>query len=140
MHPVHFDEALERILAEEPRFHRNAYVFIREALDYTVKNLRKPRTGPKRHVSGHELLEGIRRYALEQFGPITKTVLNRWGLHTTRDMGEMVFLLVQHGNLGKSDEDRIDDFECAYDFDEAFRRPFEPRSRRRHPEAALPHS
>ncbi len=132
MHSVNFDEALERILAEETRFHRNAYTFIREGLDYTVQRLQKPRKGSKRHVSGRELLDGLRIYSLEQLGPMAKTVFNRWGIHTTHDIGEMVFILVRHGILGKTDEDRMEDFDGGFDFDEAFRRPFLPKSRRRH--------
>ena len=132
MHTVNFEEALERILAEETRFHRNAYTFIREGLDYTVQRLQKPRKGSKRHVSGRELLDGLRIYSLEQLGPMAKTVFNRWGIHTTHDIGEMVFILVRHGILGKTDEDRMEDFDGGFDFDEAFRRPFQPKSRRRH--------
>ncbi len=131
MHPINFDEALERILTDDRRYHRNAYPFIREGLDYTVQRLQKPRTGPKRHVSGRELLDGLREYSLEQLGPMTKTVLNRWGIYTTHDIGEIVFNLVGQGILGKTDEDRIEDFDGGYDFDEAFRRPFLPPSRYR---------
>ncbi|MDD4734867.1 MAG: hypothetical protein PHP44_02035 [Kiritimatiellae bacterium] len=140
MHSVNFDEVLERILAEETRYHRNAYTFIREGLDYTVQRLQKPHKGPKRHVSGRELLDGLRLFSLEQLGPMAKTVFNRWGIHTTRDIGEMVFILVSHGILGKTDDDHIEDFDDGFDFDEAFRRPFQPRSRHPRPEPVVPHS
>ncbi len=130
MHSIQFEEALEKILLKDSRYHRNAYGFIREGLDYTGQLLKKPRKGPNRHVSGQELLDGLRLFALEQLGPIAKTVLNRWGIHTTRDMGEIVFNLVGEGVLGKTEEDRIEDFENGYDFDTAFRHPFLPSSRR----------
>jgi uncharacterized repeat protein (TIGR04138 family) len=101
---------------------------VREALDFTSKLLEKPADGPKRHVSGTELLEGIRRYALQEFGPMSLTVLNTWGITTTADFGEIVFHLVEVGLLGKTEEDRREDFADGYNFHEAFARPFLPKS------------
>ncbi len=126
MKKVNFTEALEQILRDDPRYDFQAYVFIREALDFTIKMLSKPVEGPGRHVSGAELLEGIRQYALQEFGPITKTVLNRWGITKCVDFGDLVFNLVEKGVLGKTDQDRKEDFSGGYDFDEAFRAPFKP--------------
>jgi uncharacterized repeat protein (TIGR04138 family) len=104
---------------------------VREALDHTIQSLSKPKTGPDRHVSGHELLDGIRVFACEQFGPLTKTVLNRWGIRETADFGEIVFNLVDKGILGKTDDDRREDFRNGYDFEEAFVHPFLPSAQLR---------
>jgi hypothetical protein len=73
MHEVNFDEALEQILAHDPRFHRDAYHFVRESLDYTQKLISKENRGTVRHVTGQELLDGIRQFALQQFGPMVVT-------------------------------------------------------------------
>lgn len=126
MHAPQFNDTLEEILKQDPRFDREAYHFIREALDYTVKQLGKPVQGVARHISGQELLEGIRQYALQEFGPIVKTVLNSWGIHSTDDFGAIVFNLVNAGILGKTAEDRLEDFAGGYDFETVFAKPFLP--------------
>ena len=115
------DELLLSILDRDPRYTEEAYAFIRAGLDYTVRRLEKPR-----HVSGQELLDGIREFALSEFGPMTKTVLSGWGIHCTEDIGEIVFNLVETGLLGKTDEDNRADFAKGYDFDEAFCKPYLP--------------
>jgi uncharacterized repeat protein (TIGR04138 family) len=126
MKKVIFNEALAQILKNDPRYDEHAYLFIREALDFTIKMLSKPAEGRARHVSGGELLEGIRQYALKEYGPMAKTVLNRWGVHRCEDFGDIVFNLVGSGILGKTEEDRREDFAGGYDFEQAFRAPFRP--------------
>ena len=129
MHEASFEEALEQILAKDPRFHRDAYFFVREALDHTQKNIVKENKGQMRHVSGQELLAGIREFALAQFGPMTITVFEEWGLHRSRDFGDIVFNMVETGWLAKTEKDTRDDFRDGYDFIEAFRNPFLPTSK-----------
>ena len=124
-----FTDALAEIVAADPRYGEEAYLFVREALDFTIKLLNKPKEGPGRHVRGAELLDGMRQYALKEYGPLAKTVLNHWGVHQCIDFGHLVFNLVQHGVLGKTDEDRLEDFAGGYDFEEAFRKPFRPQRR-----------
>jgi len=126
MKKTNFSEALQDILDKDPRYQEEAYHFVREALDYTIKILNKPADGVDRHVSGTELLDGIRRYALQEFGPITFTVLSKWGLHETKDFGHIVFNLVKSGILGKTDNDNIEDFVKGYDFKKAFLSPYVP--------------
>lgn len=115
------DDLLAPILASDNRYTAQAYLFVREGLDHTVRQLDKPR-----HVSGQELLEGMREYALLEFGPVTKRVLSEWGINDCLDFGNIVFNLVNHGLLGKTDEDSIEDFTEGYDFTEAFIQPFRP--------------
>lgn len=124
MHEASFEEALDEILAKDPRFHRDAYHFVREALDHTQKAILKENKGQMRHVSGQELLAGIREFALAQFGPMTITVLQEWGVRTCRDFGDIVFNMVESGWLAKTEKDTREDFEDGYDFVEAFRNPF----------------
>lgn len=130
MKKVSFQEMVDRIVSEQPRYDAQAYYFLREALDFTIKLFEKPVEGPARHVSGGELLDGIRKYTLQEFGPLAKTVLNRWNIHQCEDFGEIVFIMVEKGVLGKTDEDRKEDFSGGYDFDTAFRKPFRPTTQR----------
>jgi uncharacterized repeat protein (TIGR04138 family) len=120
-----FQQAVSEICARDPRYAAESYFFLREALDFTVKTLKKPAEGPERHVSGQELAEGIRQFALQEFGPMALTVLRAWGLQRTEDLGEMVFNLVECGKLGKTEKDDRRDFANGYDFFEAFGKPYE---------------
>lgn len=129
MQEVNFDEALEQILAKDARYQREAYLFVREGLDHTQKLISKQAQGHFRHVSGQELLEGIRQYALTQFGPMVITVLAEWGVRTCRDFGEIVFNMVESGLLAKTENDCREDFHGGYSFDEAFRKPFLPSTK-----------
>jgi len=108
-------EELASILKKDARYAREAYAFVYEALEYTIK-----RIGERRHVTGQELLEGIRDYALEQFGPMGKTVFYTWGVRTSEDFGEIVFNLVENGLLGKTEKDSREDFKNGFDFEKVF--------------------
>ncbi len=131
-----FSEIVAQICKEDSRYDRKAYDFVRLGLEHTVKELRKrdsARAERSRHVSGPELLDGLRAYALEQFGPLSKTVLNTWGIQTCQDIGNIVFNLIEYNVFSKTENDRREDFADIYDFDEAFVKPFQPvkpRSRR----------
>ena len=141
MNTANFDEALDQITQKDPRYHRDAYLFVREALDHTQKLVSKTGKGetrqageeetePKvRHVSGQELLEGIRAYALEQFGPMALTVLNEWGVNRCEDFGEIVFNMVENHLLAKTKNDSREDLKVGYSFVEAFQQPFIPKER-----------
>ena len=134
MQDLEFNEIVGLICKEDSRFNRKAYTFVRQALDHTVKELKKKtpeRTGKSQHVTGAELLDGIRSFALEQFGPMTKTVLTTWGITRCSDFGDIVFNLIDYNVFSKTESDRREDFANLYDFEEAFVKPFVPaRSRR----------
>jgi len=123
-----FHEALLKILEQDNRYAPEAYLFLREALDFTIKLLKKPDKGPMRHVSGAELLDGIRQFALQEYGPLALRVLNHWGVKRCEDFGEIVFNLVESGALGKTEEDRREDFAGGYDFERVFAVPFRPEA------------
>jgi uncharacterized repeat protein (TIGR04138 family) len=130
MHGINFDEELEKIIAKDPRYPREAYVFVREALDHTQKMVGKPaKDDAPRHVSGQQLLEGVRDFALQQYGPMTMTVLAEWGIQRCEDVGEIVFNMVENSLLAKTDQDSREDFRSGYDFETAFRKPFLPAPR-----------
>jgi uncharacterized repeat protein (TIGR04138 family) len=126
MKKIGFAEALDSIVATDPRYQRDAYAFLRDALDFTTKQQKKIKGVSVRHVTGPELLDGVRQYALKEFGPLVVTVFDNWGIHSCEDIGNMVFNLIGAGIFGKTEEDSIEDFKNVYDFGEAFVKPFAP--------------
>lgn len=134
-----FSEIVSLICKEDPRFDRRAYDFVRLGLDHTVKEMRKKdaaRAERSRHVSGPELLEGLRVYALDQYGPLAKTVLNAWGVKRCRDFGDIVFNLIEYNVFSKTEKDQKEDFSDIFDFEDAFVKPFKPTGRPRGASAA----
>ncbi len=130
-----FGDVIQLIRKEDARYERRAYFFLRDALDHTVAAVRKAETksGRKRensHVTGQELLEGIRDYALAQYGPMAHLVLSSWGIRRCGDFGEMVYQLIEHGVFSKTESDRKEDFAEIFDFEDTFVRPFRPKKRR----------
>ena len=128
MSDKNFPEVINEIHHKDSRFGKGAYYFVREALDHTLKNLEKQKAKNKGHVSGSELLNGIRDYALDRFGPMTLTLMTHWNINKCRDFGDIVFNLVDHGILGRTENDSLDDFEGGYNFKDAFERPFLPQN------------
>ncbi len=126
MAKIKFSEGLEAVIRQDDRYTRDAYIFLKDALDYTIHRHRRQYSGSgkSQHVTPRELLDGIREYALEEFGPMVPTVFEHWNVRTTRDFGNMVFNLVDAGVFGVTETDRIEDFEDYYTFDEAFVEPF----------------
>lgn len=143
MQTVNFESVVERIIERDGRYQREAYTFVREALEHTQKGLARTRTGKtvadqERHVSGQELLTGIREFALAQFGPMAQSVLDAWGVARCEDFGEIVFNLVESELLRKRESDTRQDFQGGFDFFEAFRKPFVPSRRHPLPAPGLP--
>ena len=126
MQKIGFAEALEAVITNDPRYHRDGYIFLRDALDFTTKQQKKIKGVSVRHVTGPELLDGVRQHALKEFGPMVMTVFDSWGIHSCEDIGHMVFNLIGAGVFGKTDEDSIQDFKNVYDFQQAFVQPFAP--------------
>jgi uncharacterized repeat protein (TIGR04138 family) len=124
-----FEEIIDQICQRDIRYCRETYIFVREGLDHTLKSLKKQNgSQSRRHVTGQELLMGLRDYALREFGPMSKTVLNSWGITSCEDFGEVVFNLVDYGVLGKTETDSRNDFKNGFSFDEAFVLPFLPKN------------
>jgi uncharacterized repeat protein (TIGR04138 family) len=110
-----FFELAEEICLKDKRYKPESYEFIMQALHFTQSKLKKAR-----HVSGRELAEGLRDFAIEQYGPLAKRVLNYWGIKETLDFGNIVFNLIEKKILSRAEEDSLDDFKDVYDFDKAF--------------------
>ncbi len=125
---------LIRLLQEDRRYTIEAYQFVREALDYgqnpegvagrKASLQTRPKPGES-HLTGQQLCEAVRRFAIEQYGFMAKVVLNSWGIQSTSDLGEIVYNLIRILEMKKSDSDNREDFDNVYDFDDAFVREFE---------------
>jgi uncharacterized repeat protein (TIGR04138 family) len=120
------DDAIEQLIKAKAKYPREAYDFVREALDFTIRQQKKGCRGQDRHITGQQLLEGSRDYALDQFGPMARTVLGEWNLNCCEDIGEVVYNMVEVQILGTTPADSKDDFKNGYDFDAVFSRPFDP--------------
>ena len=128
------DHPLAELLRRDRRYHRDAYFFVFEALRYAQEQLEMGQPQPavaggieeERHVTGQQLCEAIRRYAVGQYGMMAKSVLNEWGIHSTGDFGEIVFSLIDVGQMKKTDSDRREDFENVFDFHDGLRDAFQP--------------
>lgn len=122
------EERITKLRRRDRRYARNVYYFVLDALDYTIETLGKDReTGANRHVGGKELLEGVREFAADQFGPMAAVVLDRWGVRATEDFGELVFNLIDIGLLSRRPSDSRLDFADGFDFDHAFEAKFRER-------------
>jgi uncharacterized repeat protein (TIGR04138 family) len=128
MAKINFAEVVEQICEKDLRYSLDSYHFVQEGLNHTLKSLKRGSQQAHRHVSGQELLHGLREFALKEYGPMSKAVLNEWGIKTTEDFGQVVFNLVSAGVLGKNETDSPNDFKNVFTFDEAFVKPFEPRN------------
>ena len=117
-------EKLKELVGVDPGYDLEAYVFVQESLDYLFREMKE-----RKHIDGRELLEGIRRYALEEYGPLARVVLEHWGVYRCEDFGRIVFRMVDRGIMKKTASDSIDDFKGGYDFSQAFDRPFLPPSK-----------
>ncbi len=106
---------ISEISEKDGRYSRESFLFILAALEYTLSKLPE-----RRHLTGQEFSIGIAGYAREQYGYLAKTVLNNWGIYTTLDYGEIVYLMINEGLMSKTEDDKKEDFADAYDFDNEF--------------------
>lgn len=114
-----FHSAIGSIYDKDIRYKEDAYLFVMEALSHTQKKLKR-----SKHVTGSELLEGIRELLLNKFGPMTLSVLRHWGIRSTEDFGHIVFNLVENKVLSKTEEDNIETFRNGYKFEDVFEREY----------------
>jgi uncharacterized repeat protein (TIGR04138 family) len=137
-----FSDCLDALVAADPRYEKEAYLFVKEALDFTLKQRqpgaqKTPRRNsgagktaakeePERHVSGQQLVAGARDLALAEWGPMAITVLSHWGIQSTADIGAIVFNLIDARIFGKNEQDSRADFQDVFSFHEAFVLPYQP--------------
>jgi len=141
---------LAQLLDRDSRYKLDAYLFVLEALQFAQDTLgmgeepptedleakaavdpaSKPRARPgrprrrqaERHLTGQQLCEAARQYALQQYGYLARTVLGTWGVRSTADLGEIVFNMIESGQMRKTRKDKREDFHDVYEFDDAFTR------------------
>jgi uncharacterized repeat protein (TIGR04138 family) len=121
-----FYSIVSTICSQDTRYNPEAYEFVMEALAFTQKKFKKPK-----HISGEELLAGIKALLLKKFGPMTLTLLKHWGIKATDDFGNIVYNLVENKVLAKDTQDHYDSFKNAYDFDEVFNKAYRQQLARR---------
>jgi uncharacterized repeat protein (TIGR04138 family) len=132
------EKPLQQIVDELGAYPIEAFRFVEEGLTYTVaqrdtrREAQREKQQPEqqtakqesRHLSGQELCEGLREFALKQWGLMSRAVLQRWNVTCTFDFGRIVFALIDAGRMQKTDEDSIEDFRNVYDFKSAFEREY----------------
>ena len=120
-----FEEAVSQYLLEDPRYPAEAYYFIRDGFEYVARDLEE-KEGAPRHLSGRELADGLKEFALDEYGPMAFFTLGQWNIHRTADFGELVYNLIRMGRFSQNKGDQKSDFNDLYDFDEVFNGPFRP--------------
>jgi uncharacterized repeat protein (TIGR04138 family) len=129
-------KGIEQITQEDGRYKLDAVRFVYEGLGHTAKteadksgssgDLNKSESGSgPHHISGQELCHGLRHLASEKWGRMAKVVLNHWGVKTTRDFGEIVYMMIRHKWMSAQPDDSIDDFNNVFDFKTVFEDQFE---------------
>ena len=116
---IQYARSLETLVQRDNRYPLPAYGFMLAALHDTISHLERPR-----HISGQELVQGFRHFTREQFGPMASSVMEVWNLRSTEDLGVLVFNLIDIGLLSKTSEDRLEDFQDVYSFQEVFGGPY----------------
>jgi uncharacterized repeat protein (TIGR04138 family) len=122
------ERTLEQVVAEVGLYPVDAYEFVQQALSFTVQRIHGEEAeladakggGRSRHITGQDLCQGLREFALAQWGLLARSVLRRWNITCTLDFGRIVFALIEANQLQKTDEDSINDFRNVYDFKTAF--------------------
>ncbi len=114
-----FYDKIEQVCDSDSRYKPGAYEFVMEALRFTQRRFKKGH-----HVTGGELLTGIKELTIRKFGPLALNVLHHWGIKTTEDFGAIVFIMVEHQLLLKRDEDTFESFRNGYDFEDVFHKGY----------------
>ena len=125
-------KSLEQVVAETGRYPLEAFEFVRHGLNFTVEKIHGAQTEAEadRHISGQQLSQGLRDYAVAKYGLMARVVLQHWGINRTADFGRIVFAMVDNRLMHKTDDDDIRDFEDVYDFAVAFEPPARPQVKR----------
>lgn len=104
------------VVAKDGRYDARAYALLMDCIHYLGRE--------DKHMSAADILEEFRERALDQFGPMTYTVLTEWGLSCCEDIGEMMFNLTEFNRVRRDEEDTPESFLGGYDFRETFLGPY----------------
>ena len=119
---------LKAALENNAPYPMEAFAFVREGLDHTVRGLHgEIPDGPleeeeihDRHVDGRELSLGLIHFAIRKYGLMAGAVLAHWNIFRTDDFGRIVFAMIEQGLMSKTDEDDVEDFFGVAPFSTAF--------------------
>jgi len=115
------EDDLRKLALSDGRYSPEALRFLFESLSIAIELAGKDGAeGPERHVSGQEVLAGMREHAARSFGPLAAAVWRQWGVHKTIDWGRIVFMLVDAGMLNRQESDSVEDFADGFDYEQAF--------------------
>lgn len=132
--------AIQKLVKDDPRYRFGGYLFVIDALAYAqdilamgretvttepTLDLDSEKVSPERHLMGQDLCEAFRQYSIQEYGYMARVVLKSWGIESTGDIGNIVYKLIDIGRMKKSANDRRDDFDEVFDFDDAFEKNFE---------------
>lgn len=118
-------KTIEEIATEDGRYNAQALKFVYEGLGATIRKIKEAADEDQpRHISGADFSRGLARLAIERWGRLSRMVLNRWGVSSTRDLGEIVYLMIDHKWMTAQETDRIEDFNEVYDFEDVFEKHF----------------
>jgi uncharacterized repeat protein (TIGR04138 family) len=132
MQPLTFEQSVEKIVATDTRYDSEAYFFMRDGLQFARRNRGRFEYQGRDFITV-QVLDGLRRYALETYGPMAAAVLAEWGVHRCEDFGEILSNMVAHHCEIGAISGHHEDFKHGYSFNEAFRKPFLPSARRAAP-------
>lgn len=124
-----FYNEIKKIISYDNRYHADAYKFVNDAVSYTIQKIKFQRSNKILHISGGELLDGIRELAIKQFGPMACEVFNQWGVKNSAAVGNIVFNMVKHNLLVTKETDSLNDFSGACDLMAALSTPFSPKEK-----------
>ena len=118
-------QTIEEIAGEDGRYAVGALKFVYEGLGATIRQIREAQGQDQpHHITGVELSKGLAQLAIERWGRLSRMVLNHWGVRTTRDLGEIVYLMIHHQWMTAQETDNVEDFDDVYDFEDIFEKQF----------------
>ena len=113
-------------LARSSGYSVGAFLFVQRGLEFTVQHVHGPLDEDAevevgmRHVTGRQLCEGLRDFAIDQYGMLARTVLRRWRIRSCEDFGHLVFAMIEADMMHKTEDDCLEDFVGVFDFEQAF--------------------
>jgi uncharacterized repeat protein (TIGR04138 family) len=118
-------QTIEEIASEDGRYSAEALKFVYEGLGATIRKIKEADDEDQpRHITGAEFSRGLARLAIERWGRLSRMVLNQWGVRTTRDLGEIVYLMINQKWMTAQETDTIEDFDDVYNFEDVFEKQF----------------
>ncbi len=123
-----FQETVEQFLIEDPRYPLDAYFFVRDGFEYAVRRFQEEQASlgknAKNTLSGAELSNGLKEFALDEFGPMAAFTLGEWNIFSTSDFGELVYNLIKMKLFSQNKGDKREDFDNLFDLQAELRRPY----------------